>query len=360
MTEERWFPGSFTKHFAWEKDIGLKRLHDSIRIGFDNKLEPVHRVEYRQRIKSLGRPDLVPINFFLFNYINDGRDFLDVDELVFQALTSEYSSGFDKLAIFAFNFSCVGAWNGMKKGQRYPALWARNYVIDRLASSGWDTRIISAKDIQEYLKKKPEYQGKTYEKLSTNLNNLYEVSNFSEFSQKRIERWWVDCLFLALDRLIADRKIDGKNTPESSYPNLLLQSKFKELTGPMTPEKTFAMGHLVSLYTICRGADRFSPEKVQNQTAVRVPNYLGHQPNDNRPQGALHPTNPRILKSIPRDCAELAKLAGFEIVLADDLENFNPTNFIEQRARDAAVSLKQDGIKPIMSPEELHRLTREE
>lgn len=31
------------------------------------------------------------------------------------------------------------------------------------------------------------------------------IGHLSDFAGKRVERWWVDALFLALDRLIEDR-----------------------------------------------------------------------------------------------------------------------------------------------------------
>jgi hypothetical protein len=141
---------------------------------------------------------------------------------------------------------------------------------------------------------------------------------------------------------------------------LLLASKFRELAGPVTPEKTFAMAHLLSLYNICGGLKRFEPESVREKIVVLLPDYHWHLPNDDRPPGAMHPTNPRILKTIPRDCALLAERAGFQIVYPYDLDGFDPEDFIQRRAREAVENLMLEGVQPTMSAEELHKLTRGE
>jgi hypothetical protein len=120
------------------------------------------------------------------------------------------------------------------------------------------------------------------------------------------------------------------------------------------------MAHLLSLYNICCGTKRFEAESVREEIAVVLPDYHPYIPNDDRPQGAMHPTNPRILKTIPRECAPLAQRAGFQIIYADDLDGFDPDIFIQQRARAALHNLRQDGIQPTMSAEELHKLTRGE
>lgn len=99
MAAEIWRPGSFTKNFSWGNNQGLRALYENIRIGFDNTLQAVPREEYRRRVASAGRPDFIPVNFFLFNKVKDGTDYLIVDELVFQALNSKHSRRFDKLLI---------------------------------------------------------------------------------------------------------------------------------------------------------------------------------------------------------------------------------------------------------------------
>ncbi len=284
-----------------------------------------------------------------------------VDELVFQALQSDHSPRFDSLALFAFNFSYAGLWSGARADQRYPALWARNYVRKRLNSElNWDTTKISAADIEKFLRISPQFKAQTYTKVATNLNYLYEVGGLERLAKPRIERWWVDAVFLALDRLAADREIDRINTRPNDAASLLLHSSFSEISGPLTPEKSFAMGHLLNLHAICGGKDRFCRQAVVEQMAVLLPDYCWLQPNDDRPQGAVHPTNPRILKLIPRLCGPLAEAAGFQIVYEGDLEHFDPIEYIRDRATAAVESLREDGIKPTMTAEQLHKLTRGE
>lgn len=361
MSSENWFPGSFTKNFSWGRDQGLLALHENICIGFNGEIQDVSRDEYRRRVAKAGRPDFIPINFFLFNKVKHGLSYIIVDELVFQALTAQHSPNFDKLALFALNFSRVGVWKGQAQGQRYPALWAQNYIIDQVARNySWDTSNVSAMDIERYLRNAPAFRATTYRKVSTNLHYLYRIGDLGGFASNRIEKWWVDSLFLAIDRLISDLEIDKANISMSAIPSLLLSSKFSELTGPITPEKTFAMAHLFSLYAICGGARRFDPESVKQIIEVELPDYHWQEPNDARPQGALHPTNPRILKAIPRSCAELAKSVGFQIIYADDLEQFDPDRFIRDRAAQAVESIGDDNIRPVLSAEELHKITRGE
>ena len=356
-----WLPGSFTKNFSWGKNEGLKQLHESINVGFSGELKPVLRAEFRSRVQILQRPDFIPINFFLLNKIANGNSYLEVDELVFQALTAPHSERFDKLALFAFNFGIAGRWKGAQAGQRYPTLWARDYIIRRLSNElKWDTSKVNAGDIEDFLVKSGKFEAVTTRKVATNLNYLYKVGGLDNFAATRIERWWVDALFLAVDRLTADQGIDDGNAAASELPALLIRSKFAELTGPNSAEKSFAMAHLLSLYNVCGGRRRFDVDSVKDRIAVLIPDYMGATPNDQRPQGALHPTNPRILKSIPRECAPLAEAVGFQIIWASDLDGFNPDEFVKSRATDATKNLSKLGLRPQLTAEQLHKLTRGE
>ena len=52
--------------------------------------------------------------------------------------------------------------------------------------------------------------------------------------------------------------------------------------------------------------------------------------------GAIHPTNYRIIKVIPRACAMLAfYLAGFIIMDLDDLDRMDMNDFIRSKTREA-------------------------
>jgi hypothetical protein len=358
---ENWFPGSFTKNFSWgDPQAGLRQLHEIIRLGFDNKLEDVPRQEFRERLKTAGRPDYIPMNFFLFNKPFEGKDHLIADELVFQAITNPHTPGFDKLALFTFNLSYVGRWKGAGPEQRRPALWANHYITDRVATRySWDTRRVSADDIEEFVKSDRRYRGKTTRKLATNLNYLYLIGRLKEFSESRVERWWVDAMFLALDRLIEDRELDGTKTAEGQYSQLLSRARFSLLGGRNSLEKDLAAKHLVTLYTACGARGRFSDEFVKKRTELKLPDVAWLLANDDRPQGAVHATNPRIVKNIPRACAMLARYAGFEVIDADELAEFDPEAFVRSHTKKALENLRQKNVTPTITAEELTKLTRD-
>ena len=356
---EDWKPGSFTKNFSWgPKSGGLIRLHESIRLGFAGEIANVPRGTFRERLRAASLNDYIPMNFFLFNHRIDGIDYIVADEIVFQALTFDHSPRFDKLAMFALNFSYAGKFARATVEQRRPALWAHHYVRDRLGKQlKWDTSKVTADDIDNFLKNSPNYKGQdSRRKTATNLNYLYEAGRLVELKDSRIDRWWVDCLFLALDRITDDRKLDKKPTPDGTLAELLRQSGFQELTGPRSLERELGTEHVVRLYAACGGRERFSEEHVKQVSEAKLIEFAS--PNNADPAGAVHPTNPRILKSIPRICAMLAKDAGFEILDADELANFDLETFIRDHTRAALNSLREQGIKPTMTANELLKLTR--
>ena len=358
--QEDWKPGSFTKNFSWGPVAGgLVRLHESIRVGFDNQIADVPRIDFRNRVASIKRPDFIPINFFMFNKRIGKVDYIVADELVFQAINFEHSVRFDKLALFAFNFSYVGQFTRASTGQRRPALWAYHYVKDHVAAQlQWDTSKITADDIEAFLRGSSNYKGQpSRRKAATNLAYLYQLGHLDELADGRIDRWWVDSLFLALDRLIDDRRLDGRPTASDQLATLLRQSGFIELTGKPSLERQLGIEHLIRLYSACGGRERFSEDHVRNLSQEALFDFV--MPNDDRPQGAIHPTNARILKSIPRICAMLAKDAGFDIIDADELLNFNLEEFVRRQAREALRRLRDQKIEPTMTGSELMKLTRE-
>jgi hypothetical protein len=366
---EVWLPGSFTKNFSWGPiGSGLRKLYDEIRLGFEGRQSDVPRQEFREKVQSTGLPLYIPLNFFLFNKQVNGADFVIVDELVFQALNFRHSSNFDRLALFAFNLSLTGVWRGASSAQRRPTLWANAYIRERVAAEfNWDASKVTADDIQQFVSNDPRYTAKTSRKLATNLNYLYRVGGLKECGKPTIERWWVNAIFLALDRIIEDRKIEGMKTSEAQYAPLLAQSGFLALTGRRSLEKQLAMKHLVKLYAACGSRERFSEERVQELTQVslkEITDFIAHDPrlrvaNDPRPGAAVHPTNPAVLKTIPRACALLAVDAGFDFLLPDELENFDVEAFVKSRAADALRKLKEQDIRPTMTAAEILKLTRE-
>jgi hypothetical protein len=319
----------------------------------------VRRTIFRERVAGVNRPAFIPINFFMFNRKVGNVDYIVADELVFQAINFEHSARFDKLALFAFNFSYVGKFTAARAGQRRPALWAYHYIKDHIATQlNWDTSRVTAGDIETFLRDSPNYKGQpSRRKAATNLAYLYQLGRLSELSDGRIDRWWVDSLFLALDRLIDDRKLDGTQTPDNQLATLLRKSGFSELTGKSSLERQLGIEHLVRLYGACGGRERFSEEYVRTLSQDTLSDFV--MPNDDRPQGAVHPTNARILKSIPRICAMLAKYAGFDIIDTDELLNFDLEEFVRRQTLEALRRLQEQEIEPTMTGSELMKLTRE-
>ena len=357
---EEWRPGSFTKNFSWgPAEDGLKQLHEIIRLGFADTMEDVPRDVFRQRVERAGRPVYIPINFFLFNKIVDRTDYIAADELVFQALNFSHSREFDKLGLFAFNYSYVGKWKGSEEYQSRPALWAHHYIADRVASVfNWDVSRVTADDIQQFVQSDRRYHAKTDRKLATNLNYLYRIGHISEFAESRIERWWVNALFLALDRLIEDRTSRGLNVSSKNWSAYLDRSNFHFISGKRSIEKDLATRHLLDLYSACGGRERFSEAEVRERQKVLLPDIKWFA-NQKEPIAAVHPSNPRIVKTIPRACAMLAKqIAGFIDLDLDQLENLNLEEFIRENTRQALINLKERGVSPIMSVDELMKLTR--
>lgn len=90
-----------------------------------------------------------------------------------------------------------------------------------------------------------------------------------------------------------------------------------------------------------------------------MPDHQLPKHNSDRPRGAVHITNPRLLKSIPPSCTELARLAGFEVLTPDQLEEFDAAAFVRNRTDWALADLNEKGIRPMISIEELLDDTRE-
>lgn len=357
---EDWRPGTFTKNFSWGgSNEGLRQLHEIIRTGFDNTMQDVPRALFRERVAGTHRPDYIAINFFLFNKISRGRDYIIADELVFQALNFPHSPDFDKLGLFAFNFSLVGKWKGAESFQSRPALWAQHYVADRVAQQfNWDTSRVSANDIQAFVGDDPRYHGATSRKLATNLNYLYLIGRLSELDETRVQRWWTSALFLALDRLIEDRLLRQEEASASQYLSMLDRSRFHFVSGRRSVEKDLATKHLLRLYEACGGRSRFTESEAKARQKVLLPD-LHWFANRAEPVAAIHPTNHRITKVISRACAMLAfYLAGFISLDLDELDKTDVDEFIRSRTKEALERLRTAGVSPTMSAEELMKLTR--
>lgn len=356
-----WLPGSFTKNFSWGPlGSGLKALHESIRVGFGGELADVPREEFRRRLEAVKRPDFIPANFFVFNQVRSGVSWIVVDELIFQAVSFNHSKRFDNLALFAFNLSLVGSWKGSQEQQSRPALWARYYYVDRVADRfNWNIEKVDADDIQRYLEGASAYQGKTTRKLATNLNYLYKQGASPNTASKRVTQWWVDCVFLALDRVVLDRARRGLETRSADFPQYLEEIEFSRLSGGKSIAKDLALSHLINLYEICGRTSRFSDEAVRERQRMLLPE-VKEWANNPEPIGVAHRTDPNIFKTIPRACAVLAATVGFIQTDVISFEDFDIDKFVRKNVQDAVRRLEEMGISSTMSVEELLRITREE
>jgi hypothetical protein len=131
------------------------------------------------------------------------------------------------------------------------------------------------------------------------------------------------------------------------------------VSGRWSLEKELEVAHLIRLYTEIGSRDRFSCAHVEERTAHALAGERFVPPNDTRPQGAVHPTNPRILKTIPRACAALARHAGFEVIEADDVDTFDAKEFVQSQISRAMKELRKREIVPTMNAAELLSIMRE-
>jgi hypothetical protein len=358
---EVWTPGSFTKNFSWGNGQGLKQLHDVIRIGFDGKVVDTPRDVFRQRVKDLPLPDYVPINFFLFNTIRGGESLLIADELVFQAISFSHTERFDHLALFALFFSHAGHWKSAQRYQDRPALWALHYIADRIGAGWmWDTDIINADDIERFVIGDKRYTGQGARKLATNLNYILQAGGIDSYPSKKVVRWWVDAIFLALDRLVELRLFENRPVSKSKYEIYLATSPFWEISGPSSLEKKLAAKHVVALFDVCGGRDRFDDlavREIERSLLHHLANWLD---DDSVPIAAVHRTNPKIIKTIPRVCAMLAKTVGFETFDVDELAELDLPELIKGNLEKALSLLKEHDVSPIMTTDQLMKLMRGE
>lgn len=361
MATDDWRPGSFTKNFSWGSDRGLRDLYDVIKIGFDNRLEDVPRKTFQNRLSDKGRLWHIPANFFLYNRVKSGIDFIVVDELVFQALNFKHSASFDKLALYAFNLSSVGHWKKAEPYQRQPARWAYYFVSDYVNKNlSWNIKDIKREEIQNFVSNDPRYKANTSTKLSTNLAHLYKIGRLDEYRSPKAERWWLSSLFLTLDRYCMDLISEGRIPEESKYEDYLIRSGFHQISGQRSIEKDLAAHNFVDLYRACGGISRFSEQATLERQRIRLPDVRAFA-NNPEPVGVFHPSNPRARGAIPRACAMLAQyLADFEWISIDELDDFDVESYVKSRTQQAVERLANEGISPKMTVDDLLRMTRGE
>ncbi len=249
VAARNWRPGSFTKNFSWGKPgSGLGQLHRAIRIAFDGEPVDVERDVARERLRLADFNDFIPPNFFLLNKRN-GRDLLVADELVLTALTRPADSDFDRLATFALNLSMVGIWEAARPYQRYPAEWAKHFVVSRVFENGyWHGERINAHEIADFISSNSSYRGVWASKAATNLNYIYELAGIAALHSGLAERWWSSAIYLALDRISVDRRWSRPWPRLNPVLQALQEEHVFELTAVPLGEGIIAAKELVELY----------------------------------------------------------------------------------------------------------------
>jgi len=340
-----WRIGSFTKNFGWGEYKGtLKRIYDAIRIGFNNELKPVKRSDFRARIRSEGYVDLIPVNFFLFNQIIDGESYIIVDELVYQALSTEHSQQFDRLVTFALLLSEVGVWKGdFSPEQAQPSDWARYFVIDRLSPlPAWHNSDYSAKSIDSYLSGMKNFEGGTY-KISRNLSYFFNSSNFYKLRDEPDGEWLPNSIFLALDRYYLIER--PQHMSLGWCLDTLERNEVLSLTGPATEFKIFAGESSARLYSSVSGVERF-----------------GNQHNNSDDQIiAVLSRDPTLFKRLPAICAGwLSNRLFVELALSEnEFEHLINTDF-DAELRSSLERVHNSFPRPDLTGDEIIALFRED
>lgn len=218
IAPRNWRPGIFTRNFAWGTVVpGLRKLHEAIRVGFNDTAADVERAIFLSRIGSLANEFQAPIatNFFLFNYILGGVDYLLADELVRQAIAAPHSEDFDRLALFAFLLSTAGQWHNSEPFHAHPAEWAKHFVVTQIAArASWNAGVINATNIKNYIESNKNYKGNWAGKASTNLKHLFDLGHLAKVPHEVSGRWRDRGIFLAIDRLSKDKVWGTPNTGE--------------------------------------------------------------------------------------------------------------------------------------------------
>lgn len=257
VRETPWRIGSFTKNFSWGKpDSGFRRLHAAINIGFGEELKPVPRRVFWERLQRAGFVPHIPANFFVFNGILNGENFIFPDELVFQALSSKHNRNFDKLTFFTLLLSESGNWKGARAGQSQPSEWARYLFLERAQEfDAWKTGHFSADKIESFLRNESRFEGGTgTRKLATNLSYFFSLANIERFPEEDDLNWVSDSIFLALDRYFMIKWPDDFGLEWAL--NTLFENEIVSLSGPFESNFLEYDDVTARLYIESKGLDR--------------------------------------------------------------------------------------------------------
>lgn len=268
-------PGSFTKNFAWGT-TGLKRLHEAIRAGYRNELSSVSRDAFRRDCGINPPLDLIPINFFLHNL--DGQ--LSVDELVRQAVLYPHSHNFDLLALFTFHLNCAGRGRdprSRKEIQSRPAMWANEFVRDRLWVNGrWQASSLTEESLDRFLLEHLDATVNTRTKCLTNYRKLFELCRLIPTSSYTIrltsDEWILPALFVAWDREILGKGVDNTD----HLLKLVDSSELYKLLGITRDYALEQATHFVNIYRSIGFVNRLTEGAATTSSAV--PGYFLTKP----------------------------------------------------------------------------------
>ena len=263
-------PGSFSKNFGWHGS-GLRKLHTTIRRGFQHSLAPVSRATFRSDVELTGGVDLLPVNYFLHN--RDG--YLSVDELVFQALLHSHSKAFDRLALFAFHLTRAGGGVDTSSHREIiprPAMWANEFVRERLWSVGtWKEDALHNATLDTFLQERLLASEVVRRKCRSNYRHMFVLSGYlptnTDTINPSIEQWLASALFLAWDRHI----LDGGVHEREDLIELIRSEELYKLLG-VTEQFTISRAPIVAnLYLSVGGLKRLSePTGTSLGMAIKV------------------------------------------------------------------------------------------
>lgn len=244
----------------------MRKLHAAIRNGFHGVLSPVDRQTFRSTAQVESSIVIIPINFFLHNRYGH----LSVDELVFQAINSNHSTEFDRLALFSLNLSCVGSGrdtHSRRKIVSRPAMWANEFVRERLWSQGtWQADALQDTSLDTFLQHRMNAQRNVREKCRNNYRHMFELCKYWTTDLPVINsgagKWIRSALFLVWDRHI----LDGGAKDRTSLLNLVDIEELYKLLG-MTRDHVLEQADLlVCLYENVGHTDRFQEDAVSGPT----------------------------------------------------------------------------------------------
>lgn len=269
-------PGSFSKNFAWH-GRGMHKLHEAVGNGFQFRLLATPRAEFRARcgVKDPNL-ELIPINFYLHNSVVDGENIVSVDELVFQAVTQPHTLHFDRLALFALHLNMAGDRVG-QNGVRAPALWAKEFVVERLwHAGGWLSEQLEVATMDDFIFPLLDAENPVRTKCRSNYRHLYELCGYVPSSTRYIntgyEHWMTSAVFLALDRLCLENAAARRTNNFREFARWLVNQELYKLIG--VPDETLDISvcrTLAADYIRLGGLDRFTRLRPPIRPLARTP-----------------------------------------------------------------------------------------